>query len=509
MTTMISKPKLLTEPAHTKIVCTIGPASSSEERLEDMIRSGMDVCRLNFSHGEYEAHQAMFDKIRTLSKKWNEQVAILCDIQGPKIRTGKMEAPFSINKGDMIRVTPNTIMGTKDRIQISYANMLQDLNKDDVIFINDGIIKLVVQDKDETQNDLICECRAAGNISDHKGCNMPSGKLSVNVVTPKDERDLAFIANLNPEYVAASFVGFAEDIEQVRRELHKNGNTDIKICAKIERPVALENLDAIIQASDAIMVARGDLGVEIEAWDVPKWQKEMVKRCNRESKPVIVATQMLESMCENSRPTRAEASDVYNAVIDGADAVMLSGESSVGKYPVEAVQTMNEIVRVAQGHMHKRNPSDYDSSAQAITETVCHGACTIASEFAALNFQGKIVVITERGHAARLISKYRPALPILAFSESVRVVRELALVWGVRAHHTPQIHSLPLEERAMKALQVAQEIGYLGPEDTKVCVISSSQYQGAGYMTGVYDVRALATYAADSGMHGNPRASMI
>jgi pyruvate kinase len=218
-----------------------------------------------------------------------------------------MEAPFFINQGDNIRVTSELVVGTKDRISISYENMLTDLSKDDVIFINDGIVKLVIVEKDEQANDLICVCEAAGYISNHKGCNMPSGKLSVNVVTPKDAKDLAFIATLNPEYVAASFVGFGDDVKKVRKTLEDNGNHDIKIIAKIERPVALENLDEIIQEADALMVARGDLGVEIEAWDVPKWQKEMVKRCNRESKPVIVATQMLESMTENSRPTRAEA----------------------------------------------------------------------------------------------------------------------------------------------------------------------------------------------------------
>lgn len=204
---------------------------------------------------------------------------------GPKIRTGKMKEPFHINKGDTIRVTPDDILGTKDRIKISYDTMLTDLGKDDVIFINDGIVKLVVTDIDQAANDLICVCEAAGNISNNKGCNMPSGKLSVNVVTPKDAKDLAFIATLGPEYVAASFVGTADDVKQVREELAKNGNNDIKICAKIERPVALENIDAIIQEADAIMVARGDLGVEIEAWEVPKWQKEMVRRCNKESKP--------------------------------------------------------------------------------------------------------------------------------------------------------------------------------------------------------------------------------
>ena len=497
----------ISAPCHTKIVCTIGPASSSEERLEEMILAGMDVCRLNFSHGKHQEHEEMFDRIRRLSKKYDNQVAILCDIQGPKIRTGLMEAPFHLSPGDIIRVTPEEgVIGNAKRIHISYATMLEDLHKDDVIFINDGIVKLVVVDKDE--KDLVCECVSAGTVSDHKGCNLPSGKLSVNVVTPKDAKDLEFIAKLNPEYVAASFVGTGEDVRKVRNKLEECGNKEIKIIAKIERPVALENLDAIVKESDALMVARGDLGVEIEAWDVPKWQKEMVQRCNRESRPVVVATQMLESMCENSRPTRAEASDVYNAVLDGADAVMLSGESSVGKYPVVAVNVMNEIVRVAQGNMPKRDPNDFDSSEQAVTETVCHAACTIASEFPQVGFKGKIVAITETGRTARLISKYRPELPILAFSESIRVVRELALVWGVRAYHVPEIHNLALEDRAIKAIEVANEIGYIDNDDTKVCVISSSKYAGAGFFTGVYDVSKLIK---PSPVHGGKhlRASMI
>ena len=277
----------MASPCHTKIVCTIGPASSSEARLEEMIAAGMDVCRLNFSHGKHEQHRETFDRIRRLSEKHDNQVAILCDIQGPKIRTGTMEAPFDLKRGDTIRVTPQEgVVGNAKRIQISYATMLQDLDKNDVIFINDGIVKLVVTDKDD--KDLICECASAGTISDHKGCNMPSGKLSVNVVTPKDSKDLEFIAKLNPEYVAASFVGTAQDVQKVRQRLAECGNTEIKIIAKIERPLALENIDAIIQASDALMVARGDLGVEIEAWDVPKWQKDMVRRCNRESRPVCI-----------------------------------------------------------------------------------------------------------------------------------------------------------------------------------------------------------------------------
>mmetsp|Transcript_11474 Transcript_11474/g.15923 ORF Transcript_11474/g.15923 Transcript_11474/m.15923 type:complete len:530 (-) Transcript_11474:230-1819(-) len=487
---------------NTKIVCTVGPASSSEETLEQMINAGMDVVRLNFSHGLHEKHREAFDMVRSLSSEYNNQVAILCDIQGPKIRTGLMEAGFELRRGDVVRVTPDEVAGNKGRFQIKYESLLEDLDKDDVIFINDGTVKLVVLEQDLPNRDLVCECEAAGAVSDHKGCNMPSGKLSVDVLTPKDAKDLEFIADLNPEYVAASFVGTAADVQKVRAKLASCGNPNIKVVAKIERPVALENLDEIIDEADALMVARGDLGVEIDAWDVPRWQKDIINRCNRESKPVIVATQMMESMCVNSRPTRAEASDVYNAVLDGADAVMLSAESCVGKYPVEAVKIMDEVVRVAQSNMPARDPADYDSADPKITETICHAAYTLSSEFAGVDYDGKIIVITESGRVARLISKYRPPLPILAFSESMRAVRELALVWGVRAHHLPEIHDFPLEERAIKAIDTAVNIGYLNQYDTKVCVLTGSAHSGTGFYTGVYDVSALAKQHLIQGNQG-------
>lgn len=443
-----------------------------------------------------------------LSAKYSNSVAILCDVQGPKIRTGMMEEPFSIAFGDTIRVTPQEVIGTPERIQIKYETLLEDLGPDDIIFINDGIVKLVVLEKDEAAGDLICTCEAPGDINNHKGCNMPSGKLSVNVVTEKDAADLKFIAQLDPEYVAASFVGTGDDIVQVRKELEKHGNSNIKIVAKVERPLALENIDDIIRESDALMVARGDLGVEIEAWEVPKWQKEIVRRCNKESKPVIVATQMMESMTQNSRPTRAEASDVYNAVLDGADAVMLSGESSVGKHPVKAVAIMDEIVRVAQEQMPKRNPNDFDSAEKRITETMAHAAYTIAEEFKGLNVHGKIIVLTSNGHAARLISKYRPALPILAFSENIRTVRELNLVWGVLSHFLPEIAGMDLQEQAARAVNVSLECGYLEKDTSHVCIMAPSGIgSGTGYLTAVYDIGSLQESGAVE--YTNRRGSVI
>lgn len=239
----------------------------------------LDVCRLNFSHGSYEDHQKTFDLVRRVSAKYNHQVAVLCDIQGPKIRTGKMKEPFAIKRGDKIRITPDECLGTPERIQIRYETLIKDIDKDDVIFINDGTVKLIVLEKDG--NDLVCECAAAGVISDNKGCNMPSGRLSVDVVTEKDAQDLAFIAKLDPEFVAASFVGTGDDIKTIRSHLTAAGNPNVKIIAKLERPISLVNVDDIIRESDALMVARGDLGVEIEAWDVPAAQKDVILKCNR------------------------------------------------------------------------------------------------------------------------------------------------------------------------------------------------------------------------------------
>jgi pyruvate kinase len=479
---------------NTKIVCTLGPASNTVERLEAMVDAGMDVCRLNFSHGSHESHQETFDLVRSVSVRYGHQVALLCDIQGPKIRTGKMKEAFEIHKGDKIRVTPEECLGTPERIQIKYETLINDLDKDDVVFINDGTVKLIVLSKDG--NDLVCECAAAGAISDNKGCNMPSGRLSVDVVTEKDAKDLEFIAKLNPEFVAASFVGTGQDIQTIRSHLSAAGNPNVKIIAKLERPVALENLDDIIAESDALMVARGDLGVEIESWDVPVWQKEIISRCNRESKPVIVATQMLESMIENARPTRAEASDVFNAVLDGADAVMLSGETSVGKHPVEAVQVMDEIVRTAQDHMPAHDPEKFHSKkGKSIAENVCMAVHAFAEQFNDEDYEGKILVITRSGFAARQISKYHPSLPILAFSDQLRTVRELALNWGVKAHYLPQENEdsgSSFEERGLQVIKTACDLGFVHPKDERVCVLAPSAGGSAGYICAVFDVQELS-----------------
>ncbi|KAL7536132.1 hypothetical protein ACHAXR_006934 [Thalassiosira sp. AJA248-18] len=479
---------------NTKIVCTIGPASSDEDTLEKLILAGMDVCRLNFSHGKYDVHQETFDKIRRLGQKYGHQIGILCDIQGPKIRTGKMTEAFEVKKGDAIRVTPDEVMGTPELIQISYETLVQDLDAGDIIFINDGTVKLEVVGKDVAKKELLCEVKTAGKISDNKGCNMPSGRLSVNVVTEKDAHDLEYIAkHMDPEFVAASFVGSGDDVRKVRAELSKAGNDKIKIIAKLERPVALENLEEIVEESDSIMIARGDLGVEIDAWDVPAWQKKAIFLANKNSKPVIVATQMLESMIDNARPTRAEASDVFNAVVDGADAVMLSGETSVGKYPVTAVRTMDEIVRVAQDHVPKHDPEQFHSGKDAIAEDVCKAVHSFAERFKNSMKTGKVIILTTSGFAARQLAKYRPSLPMLAFSEELRTVRELALCWGVKAHYLPiDENSNNVEDRAISAIKEARELGFLSIDtDERVAVLMPATHGSAAYWCSVFDLEKL------------------
>jgi len=470
----------------TKIVCTLGPASHDPKVLEEMIKAGMDIVRLNFSHGTHDDHKKLFQTIRELSAKFDHQVSIMCDIQGPKIRTGRMESKFSVSAGDIIKVTPEKIIGNKDRIQVKYETMLKDLSVGDTIFINDGIIKLRVKEK--LEHDLLCVTEAGGDISDHKGCNIPSGNISLNVITEKDAKDLAFIATLDPEWVAASFIGSAEDVKKVRTVLSAAGNNNIKIISKIERPIAVQNLDEIIEESDALMVARGDLGVEIPTWEVPIVQKEMVRKCNIVGKPVIVATQMLESMVNQARPTRAEASDVFNAVIDGADAVMLSGESATGKYPIEAVKVMDSIAAAAETRLSKRIPSDFNSKKLGMTEMMGNSCYSVVENCLALGYTGKVIVIADSGYTARMVSKFRPCMDILALTSDFRTAHELNLVWGVRTILTKDADGNNVEERAVKAIKKAYALGLIKLDDHVVVVARTCLGKHYGSTLAMYDV---------------------
>jgi len=467
----------------TKIVCTLGPASNTREVLEAMVEAGMDVVRLNFSHGTHEEKRELFKLVRSVGEKYEHRLAIMCDIQGPKIRTGTIDPPFFASAGATIKVCPDTVgfVGNSERISIQYETMLRDLDTGDLIYINDGVVRLVVHSK--TATDLVCKVEGPGHISTHKGCNIPSGNISLNVITEKDREDLKLIAELDPEFVAASFIGTAEDVKKVRTELAKHGNSNVKIISKIERPVALTNIDSIIHESDYVMVARGDLGVEIPAYNVPSAQKMIVRKCNNVGRPVIVATQMLESMIENVRPTRAEASDVFNAVLDGADAVMLSGETSVGKYPVEAVRYMDQIVAAAEDYF-SGIPTESGISTDAIAETMGHGVHTLANSFKQQGYTGKILSVTTSGTTAKLISKFRPALQIIALTPTLRVARELSLVWGVHSIYMPDLQGFQegsIERRWLKAVQACVDQNLLNEEkDHVICVSASQLLVGSG-----------------------------
>jgi len=476
----------------TKIVCTLGPASTSEEMIEKMVVAGMDIVRLNFSHGDHEDFKRTFNTVRKISEKYNHQVSIICDIQGPKIRTGLMKEPFSVKPGDEIRITPQEVTGTRELIQIRYATMMNDLGVGDLVFINDGIIRLTVTAKEETC--LVCLVESGGLISDKKGCNIPSGNISLNVITPKDEKDLKLIADLDPEWVAASFIGYAEDVEKVKKMLSSHGNNDIKIISKIERPVALDQIDKIIEVTDGIMVARGDLGVEINTWDVPTAQKMMCRKCNAAGKPVIVATQMLESMISCPRPTRAEANDVYNAVLDGADAVMLSGESAVGKYPIEAITIMGQIVDTAEKHYERPNVETLKSSKFGMTESMGLAAFSITSHFDEIKWTGKLLIIADppSAYVARMISKFRPKVTVIGISSHKRTALELNLLFGVRSIWAPELaKKQSLEELFAAAMKHCLDIKLLQKTDHVLCVSRSLFGKHTGTVSSIYDLSKL------------------
>jgi pyruvate kinase len=469
-----------------KIVSTLGPASSSKQMLKKLIESGVDIFRLNFSHGAHEEKLKLVKNIREISK----YTGILADIQGPKIRVGvfKDDETYSLNIGQEVKVFEKEIEGDQEKFSIPLNGFLKSMRKNDVFFINDGIIKVMVKSK--AADYIVGEVLAGGMISNRKGVNIPRGELQQRVPTEKDVKDLELIATLDPEFVAISFVSDSSDVLHVKKILENYGNNNIKLISKIERPIALDNFDAILEVSDGIMVARGDLGVEIDPDKVPLKQKDMIYKCNREGKPVIVATQMLESMINAPIPTRAEASDVFNAVFDGSDAVMLSGETAVGKYPTNAVQYMNQIAKTATENMPRRVPDAFDSDRLTHTQTLGHAIYALAAEMQELNFRGKILVITRQGYGARMIAKYRPPLPIVAITPLARTTRELCLVWGVQPVHIENIDffHMDVEEIIEQSVKHAVEIKLLDENEHVIILLVSRKFERRGNLVGLYYV---------------------
>ena len=417
----------------TKIVCTIGPATNSEEKLEQLMRAGMNVARLNFSHGTHDEHRQVIERVRAISARLDCAVAILQDLQGPKIRIGSLQdgKPVTLVNDTQVTITTRDIVGNGQIISTTYENLPQDVKPGDRILLDDGLMELRVLSANET--DVQCLVVHGGVLKEHKGINLPGVAVSSPALTEKDRDDLQFGIKHRVDYVALSFVRSPEDIREAKHlirqyttELYRGEEErDIPLIAKIEKPEAVEQLDKILEVADGVMVARGDLGVEMPQEKVPLIQKRIIARCNEQGLPVITATQMLESMITNPRPTRAEVNDVSNSILDGTDAVMLSAETSVGAFPIEAVQMMARIALETEANYYAAGQPIHRH--HSLAEAVSHAARALAE---ATNVQ-HIVVFTRSGNSARLISKDRPRVPILAYTPSKHVYYQLALWWGV------------------------------------------------------------------------------
>nr|WP_296070611.1 pyruvate kinase [uncultured Actinoplanes sp.] len=411
-----------------KIVCTMGPATASPERMLGLVEAGMDVARLNFSHGSHEDHQKVYDLVRSSADQAGRAVAVLADLQGPKIRLGKFaNGPHVWNTGDLVTITGDDILGTPDRVSCTYTRLPQEVKVGDRLLIDDG--KVAVEVAAVEGNDIRCLVIEGGPVSNNKGVSLPNVAVSVPALSDKDAEDLRFALGLGVDLVALSFVRSPDDIKLVREIMTEEGRT-VPVIAKVEKPEAVEHLEAIVLAFDGIMVARGDLGVELPLDQVPLVQKRAVQLCRENAKPVIVATQMLDSMIENSRPTRAEASDVANAVLDGTDAVMLSGETSVGKYPVLTVSTMAKIVATTEAGSIPVPRLQHDPRTHG-------GALTVAASQIARNIGAKaLVAFSQTGDTVRRLSRLHCELPLYAFTPVPEVRDQLALSWGVETFLT-------------------------------------------------------------------------
>lgn len=411
---------------NTKFVCTIGPASEDLKTLEKMIHAGMDCARLNFSHGTYKNHAKLVKNIRKVAKKTGVPVAIMQDLQGPKIRIGNIKkGGIDVKKNSEITLTCSK--NPKNKIPVQYKNLCKDVKKGNILLVDDGMIELkVIKVKN---NDIICRVLNTGTIKKNKGINVPDAKISINPITEKDKKDLKFGLKQDIDYVALSFVSEAKNIHDLRKLINKH-NKNVKIIAKIERSEAVKNLEEIIEASDALMVARGDLALEVGPENVPIIQKRMIKLCNLAGKPVITATQMLQSMVNKPQPTRAEVSDIANAIFDHSDAIMLSNETAVGSYPVKAVKIFAKVAQKVENELKKHEellPVRSVKNKVNIYDALSYQACMLAET---INADG-IIVVTKSGKSARFVSKHRSYIPTAVITPFEKVRNQLSLYWGL------------------------------------------------------------------------------
>lgn len=447
----------------TKIVCTIGPASESIDTLKELIKSGLNVCRLNFSHGNYEEHGKRIDNIKAARNEMKLPIAILLDTKGPEIRTGKFSSPeVNLVEGQNFIITMEEVLGDETKCTVSYKELVNDVKPGNQILIDDGLVGLAVQEI--KGQEILCIVQNAGTIKDNKGVNVPNVKINLPAITAKDKKDIEFGIEQGIDFIAASFVRKASDVLAIREILEEHNATNIQIISKIENQEGVDNIDEILEVSDGLMVARGDLGVEIPTEDIPIVQKELIKKCNILGKPVITATQMLDSMIRNPRPTRAEVTDVANAIFDGTDAIMLSGETAAGKYPLESVKTMASIAIRAEQTL------DYEELLKTkvklrqlnITNAISHATCTTAIDLKA----SAIISATASGYTARMVSSYRPSAPIIAATNSEMVMRQMGLVWGVYPLLTEK--GMSTDDVFEKSVQSALDMDYISSGDLVV-----------------------------------------
>jgi pyruvate kinase len=456
-----------------KIVCTIGPASESERVMRDLMLAGMDVARLNFSHGTHEEHRQRIGRLRKVAQELGKTICILQDLQGPKIRTGKLKnhLPINLVAGQTVAITSDEMPGTSEIISTTYKGLARDVKAGERILLSDGKIELLV--RDVLDGNVVCAVLNGNTLAENQGINLPGTNIRIPSLTDKDLADLEFGMKNGVDAVAVSFVRSAADVKRAKEAIARYRN-DVGVVAKLEKPQAIEDLDAVLREAHAVMVARGDLGVEIAPEKVPPIQKYVIRRALDFRRPVITATQMLESMIQNPRPTRAEASDVANAVFDGTDAVMLSGETAVGEYPREAVDMMARIVREAEAaNQHPLTPQDREHKPHSMPEIICESIAHAARD---LNLRA-IAVFTETANTARILSKYRPAADIYGFTFNEAVHNRMNALWGVTPIRCPA--ELTVERMAKFAENELRRVGAVNPGDVLGLVAGTQRVGGA------------------------------
>ncbi|WP_212002911.1 pyruvate kinase [Chitinophaga sp. HK235] len=451
----------------TKIVATVGPASDTYEQLLALVKAGVNVFRLNFSHGSHEDKLRIIEYIRQINKTEPYNVAILGDLQGPKLRVGEIENnALPLVKGDILTFINEKVVGTKEKIYVSYPDLYKDLKPGQKILLDDGKIETVVKEITPS-GEIKAEVSLPGVLSSKKGFNLPDTKVSLPALTEKDIQDLEFIIDQELDWVALSFVRSVKDLSDLRKRLEAR-NSKIKVISKIEKPEAIQNLKEIIWESDGVMIARGDLGVELPVEQIPMIQKDIIRKCIHRAKPVIVATQMMESMMDRTRPNRSEITDVANAVLEGSDAVMLSGETATGQFPELVIQTMNKIIQEVEKEaiIYNRNLIPHRHSPTFLSDALCYNACKIAEDLDA----DALIGMTQSGYTGFMLSSYRPRSPLYVFTKERTLVNQLSLSWGVRAFYYEEEESL--DDIVFDQINILKERGFIKVGD--VCVNTGS-----------------------------------